>query len=152
MDKIQARLDKAFHETRFLLVLKKAEEWRDDIEIQWEGGPEWFKVIDEAQLAICPMEIERPRLCLVPIRAIKEEKAMNKAWRVARAWYDADADAVEEIRIASFDTANECLSYVNANGEKPIMGYHENCMDLDVPQMAYVATDAYRREYAKLSA
>jgi len=68
MTKIQQRLDGAFPNTRFLLVLKHAEKWRDDIEIHWTNGPKWYDVIDEAQLAICPMEIEIPRLCLVPKR------------------------------------------------------------------------------------
>ena len=68
LDKIQAKLADAFGGVHFLLVLKHSEEWRDDVEIHWTGGPEWPEVIDAAQLAICPMEVERPRLCLVPIR------------------------------------------------------------------------------------
>jgi len=69
MDKIQSKLADAFPGVRFLLVLRHAEEWRDDIEIHWSGGPEWPAVINCAKLAVCPMEIERPRLCLVPRRA-----------------------------------------------------------------------------------
>jgi len=75
---------------------------------------------------------------------------MNKAWRVARARYDAAANAVAEKRVASFDTAGECLTYVNANSEEPLMGYHRDCMLLDAPAMAYVKTDAYRAEYSKV--
>jgi len=68
MDKIQRKLADTFEGVRFLLVLRRAEEWRDEIEIHWTGGPEWPEVIDAAQLAICPMEIERPRLYLEPRR------------------------------------------------------------------------------------
>ena len=68
MDKIQRRIDTAFPSVSFLLVLRHAEEWRDDIEIHWKGGPEWHEVTTEAYLAVCPMEIERPRLCIEPFR------------------------------------------------------------------------------------
>lgn len=68
MDKIQRSLEARYDDTKFLLVLRHSEKWRDDIEIHWTSGPEWQDVMSEAQLAICPMEIERPRLCLVPVR------------------------------------------------------------------------------------
>ena len=76
---------------------------------------------------------------------------MNKQWRVARAKYDATKNAVAEHRVTSFDDYKECLAYVNDHGNEALMGYHKDCMDLDCPAMAYVKTDAYHEEYAKVT-
>ena len=76
---------------------------------------------------------------------------MNKAWRVAKAEYNPAKNAVRETRIASFDGYKDCMEYVNNHGNEPLMGYHKDCMDLDCPAMAYVKTDAYHAEYAKIT-
>ena len=75
---------------------------------------------------------------------------MNKSWRVAHAEYDPTKNAVAEHRVTSFDGYKDCMDYVNANGNEPLMGYHKDCMDLDCPAMAYVKTDAYHAEYSKV--
>ena len=76
---------------------------------------------------------------------------MSGEWRIAKAVYDPAVNAVRETRIASFDDCDKCLAYLNGRATQPLMAYHKDCMRLDNPSLASVATDAYRAEYNKIT-
>jgi len=66
--KILARLGKEFPGVKFSTTVEAEEDngrhYADTMTVHWVGGPVWYDVVTQAMLAICPMDTERPRLCI----------------------------------------------------------------------------------------
>ena len=77
---------------------------------------------------------------------------MDKDWKATLAEYKPDENAVIELTIDSFDTAEQATEWINRpeNKNRAVYVWHKDAVTLDNPYFAMIETDAYKAEYKKM--